>query len=129
MMNLYDTYLPAMLWLQNDEADRIRDASLLSSFPKFDHRVAVPRTSCQRLARYDLSLLAECKSYRNMSEKCSLPLERMSFRDAHDGLFLPPEKKSHSNTKTSSRSTGPPAHRHLRPAQRLPRTEKHINGL
>jgi hypothetical protein len=129
VMNLYDTYLPAMLWLRNDEADRLRDEFLLSSFPKFDNNVAVSGTSYQQLARHDLSLLAECKSHRKMPVERSLTLERMSSRDTHDELFLPPEEKSHGNTKTPSHLAGPPAYRHLHPAQRLPRTEEHINGL
>lgn len=128
-MNLYDTYLPAMMWLRNDEADRLRDESLPTSLPQFDHTVAAPGLSHQQLASDDLSLLAEYKSHGYKSEERSLALEKKSPGDTYDELFLPSEKKSHGNTKTSSHPAGRLANRHLHPAQRLPRTAKRIDGL
>jgi len=127
-MNLYDTYLPVMLWLQNDEADGLQDKSLLSSFPESDYGIVAPGASYQQLSQDDLSLLAECKSHKKISEECSLSIARKSPQDTYDELFLPSEK-SHGDTKTSPQSASRPTSRNLNPAQRLPRTEKFINGL
>jgi hypothetical protein len=128
-MNLYDTYMPAMLSLQNGKADRLRDKSFLSSFLESDYSIAAPGASYQQLSQDDLSLFAECKSHSKISEERSLSAARKSSQDTYDELFLPSEKESHGNTKTSPQSAGRPASKHLNPAQRLPRTEKLINEL
>jgi hypothetical protein len=124
-----------MLWLRNDEADRLRSESVspatwpLSPFPKFDNSIVVPGRSYEQLARDDLFLLAGHKNRRKMSDENFLPLERERQGNTCDELFLPPERKSHSKRKTSQHLAGRLAYGHLNPAQRLPRTRKRIYGL
>ncbi len=127
--SLYDAYLPAMMWLQNHEADEPRKNSLLPSFPKFDSCVAVPGKSYQQLARDDLSIFAECKSYKPISEEHSSPKVRKSSGKTCDELFLPSETKSQGNTKAPLHSAGQFVQRHMHLAQRLPKTGKPINAL
>jgi hypothetical protein len=127
--NLCDAYLPAKMWLRNDDIGRFRDKSRPSPFPKFNYSVAVPGKSYQQFARDDLAIFASSKRNKITLEEHSPPMERKSFVCIIDELFLPSEKESHENTKISPYTAGRPVQRHLNPSQRLPRTAKPINAL
>jgi hypothetical protein len=127
--NLCDAYLPAMMWLRNDDIDRPRDESRPSPFPKFDYSVAVPGKSYQQFARDDFTIFANSKRNKITLEEHSPPMERKSSGGIFDELFLPYEKESHENTKISPYTARRPVQKHLNPSQRLPRTAKPINAL
>jgi hypothetical protein len=127
--NLCDAYLPAIMWLRNDDIGRLGDESRPSPFPKFDYSVAVPGKSYQQFARDDLAIFASSKRNKITLEEHSPPMERESSGGIIDELFLPFEEESHENTKTSPYTAGRPVQRHLNPSQRLPRTAKPINAL
>lgn len=126
---LYSDYLPAMIWLRKDEADRHREKSCPSPFPKFDRSVALPGKPYQQLALDDLAIFAENKSHKILSEKHSPVVETKISANTLAELFLPAEKKSYENTKTYPHTANVPVQRHLHPAQALPQTAKPIYAL
>jgi hypothetical protein len=127
--NLHDAYLPAMKWLRRDDADRFRDESRPIPFPKFDSSVAVSGKSKRQLVCGDLAIFGESTHQKTLPDEHSSKRETKSSVNNLDELFLPRRKKGNDRAKVYPHTARRPIQRYLNPAQRLPRTARHINAL